>query len=369
MPTLPTTARVRARIRFRALRYGVAFSGPLIAYMSITGHGLACWSFALYGFFVIPLIELMLRPGHSVLSEEEEHAALADPMFDLLLYAVVPVQWGLMVLFLFRVNDPGLSGWDLAGRITAMGMMCGIYGINVAHELGHRQLRWERDLARTLLLSSLYMHFIIEHNRGHHARVATPDDPASARYNEPLYSFWFRSVVFSFLSAWRIEAERLRRAGKAPFGPANEMIRFLMIESALVLVVGWVFGGHSLACFLAAATIGILLLETVNYIEHYGLGRQRNEHGRYRRVQHIHSWNSDLLPGRLMLFELTRHSDHHFQASRKYQVLRSQESGPQLPTGYPGMMLLSLVPPLWFKVVNPIVHRMEAEHPELAVAR
>jgi alkane 1-monooxygenase len=176
-------------------------------------------------------------------------------------------------------------------------------------------------------------------------------------------------VVFSFLSAWRIEAERLRRAGKAPFGPANEMIRFLMIESALVLVVGWVFGGHSLACFLAAATIGILLLETVNYIEHYGLGRQRNEHGRYRRVQHIHSWNSDLLPGRLMLFELTRHSDHHFQASRKYQVLRSQESGPQLPTGYPGMMLLSLVPPLWFKVVNPIVHRMEAEHPELAVAR
>ncbi|MBK9287726.1 MAG: alkane 1-monooxygenase [Flavobacteriales bacterium] len=233
----------------------------------------------------------------------------------------------------------------------------------------HRRLRWERDLARTLLLSSLYMHFIIEHNRGHHARVATPDDPASARQNEPLYAFWFRSVVFSFLSAWWIEIDRLRKDGRSPFGLGNEMIRFLAIEATLVAGIALLFGSTALWCFMGAATIGVLLLETVNYIEHYGLRRRLSESGNYQRVQHVHSWNSDLLPGRLMLFELTRHSDHHYKASKKYQVLRSLDMGPQLPTGYPGMMLLSLVPPLWFKVVNPIVEHLRKSHAELDLAQ
>lgn len=340
-----------------------------MAYFSVVGHGLICWSFPLFGFVLIPMLELFLKPRHQALSEIEEEAALQDPLFDLLLYAFVPMQWFILFRFLSHVNDPDLTMWDLAGRIATMGMMCGIYGINVAHELGHRRLRWERDLARTLLLSSLYMHFIIEHNRGHHARVATPDDPASAREGEALYTFWFRSVVFSFLSAWHIEIVRLKKAGRAPFGPGNEMIRFLAIEVVLIVSIAWLFGTMALACFLAAALIGVLLLETVNYIEHYGLRRRLNDTGHYHRVQHVHSWNSDLLPGRLMLFELTRHSDHHYKASKKYQVLRSLDVGPQLPTGYPGMMLLSLVPPLWFKVVNPIVERLRKSHAELDVAR
>jgi alkane 1-monooxygenase len=355
-------------MRFRALRYLLTFVGPLLAWWGLTGTGLACWSFPLFGFGLIPLIELVLKPGHQVLTEEEERAALADPLFDLVLYLIVPVQWGLLVLFLFTIDDPGTQVPDILGRIVTMGLLCGVYGINVAHELGHRRHRWERDLARSLLLTSLYMHFIIEHNRGHHHRVATPDDPASARYNETLYAFWFRSIVFSLLSAWRIEADRLRKTGKPWFSVGNEMLRALLIQVALVAAIAVVFGPFVLGCFLAAAAHGILLLETVNYIEHYGLRRRRKEHGRYGRVHHIHSWNSDLLPGRLMLFELTRHSDHHYQASRKYQVLRSQDSGPQLPTGYPGMMLLSLVPPLFFRVVNPIVQRMHAAHADLDIA-
>lgn len=363
-----SSAPIRRSMRLRALRYLFAFTGPLLAWASFTRTGAACWSFPLFGFVLIPLIELLLRPGHAVLTEEEEQAALHDPLYDLVLYLLVPVQWGSLVLFLFRIDDPGLQPMDIMGRIVTMGMLCGVYGINVAHELGHRRHRAERIMARSLLLTSLYMHFIIEHNRGHHLRVATPDDPASARFNEPLYLFWVRSIVFSLGSAWNLEAIRLQRRGSPVFSPGNEMLQALFIQTALVVTIALLFGPYVMGCFLCAAALGILLLETVNYIEHYGLRRRRNDHGRYGRVHHIHSWNSDLLPGRLMLFELTRHSDHHYLASRKYQVLRSQDHGPQLPTGYPGMMLLSLVPPLFFRVVNPIVRRMHASHNDLDIA-
>jgi alkane 1-monooxygenase len=250
-----------------------------------------------------------------------------------------------------------------------MGLMCGVYGINVAHELGHRAQRWERDLARALLLTSLYMHFIIEHNRGHHRRVGTPEDPASARYGENIYFFWVRTIVFSFISAWKIEADRLRKEGHAPFGGRNEMLRSLLIELVLLVVIGSLFGAFTLLAFLGAALIGILLLETVNYIEHYGLGRARNAQGGFGRVQHYHSWNSDHPIGRTMLFELTRHSDHHWKASKKYQTLDSVPDGPQLPTGYPGMMLLALVPPLWFRITHPLIEEMTARHADLVSAR
>ncbi len=356
-------------MRVRALRYILAFTGTGLAWWGLTAHGLVVWALPLHSFLLIPLIELFLKPDFSRLNEEEEAAALADPLYDALLIAFGPVQWATLVLFFFQVAEPGLATWEIMGRVATMGLMCGIYGINIAHELGHRATRWERELARSLLLTSLYMHFIIEHNRGHHRRVATPDDPASARHGESIYFFWVRTIVLSFISAWRIEVDRLRKDGHAPLGPRNEMIRYLLLEVVLLAGVYAFFGALVVLSFLAAALIGILLLETVNYIEHYGLGRKLNDRGNYGRVLHVHSWNSDHLPGRLMLFELTRHSDHHYMASRKYQVLRSEAESPQLPTGYPGMMILSLLPPLWFRVVDPIIARLVETDPALTFAR
>lgn len=356
-------------MRIRALRYMVAFTGPLLACYALLNGGLATWALPFYGFVLIPLLELVVPADRRQLTAEEESAALNDPLYDMVLLAFVPVQWAVLVLFLFRVDEPGLAVWEVAGRIATMGLMCGVYGINVAHELGHRRSKWERDMARALLLSSLYMHFIIEHNRGHHKRVGTPDDPASARFGEWVYAFWGRTIVFSLVSAWHIEVDRLRRDGRAVFGPRNEMLQALAIQAALVAGIGWLFGTAVLLAFLGAALIGILLLETVNYIEHYGLGRSLNERGTYGRVQHFHSWNSDHLLGRLMLFELTRHSDHHYMASRPYQVLRSWQDGPQLPTGYPGSMVLSLVPPLWRLVMDRRVRGLVEAHPGLTFAR
>ncbi len=365
---LPSIA-TRRTVRLRLLRYMVTFIAPAWGVVSLMGYGAWAWALPVHGFVIVPVLELLLPRRQDPMSEAEEQAALNDPLFDVLLYLLVPMQWAALMLFFFQVGEAGLTWWEIAGRTTSMGILCGIYGINAAHELGHRSTRWERDLARALLLTSLYMHFIIEHNRGHHRRVATPDDPASARYGEMVYIFWLRSIVFSWLSAWRIEADRMRKAGHAPYGVRNEMIHALLWQIALVAVVGFAFGALVMCAFLGAAAIGILLLETVNYIEHYGLRRKRDASGTYRRVLHVHSWNSDHLLGRLTLFELTRHSDHHWKASRPYQVLRSIDRAPQLPTGYPGTMILSFVPPLFFKIMHARLLAMVQREQDLDLAQ
>ena len=233
-----------------------------------------------------------------------------------------------------------------------MGLLCGTFGINVGHELGHRISRFEQILAKALLLTSLYMHFFLEHNKGHHKNVATPEDPSSARLWEPVYAFYFRTVFYSYLSAWKIANTDTLKKGEAVFSIYNEMIRMQILQLAFLALIIFVFGWLVALYFLAAAAIGILLLETVNYIEHYGLSRQPASTGRYERAMPQHSWNSDHIMGRIMLFELSRHSDHHYLASRKYQLLRHHDNAPQMPTGYPGMMILSLLPPAWFVIMH-----------------
>jgi alkane 1-monooxygenase len=241
-----------------------------------------------------------------------------------------------------------------------MGLLCGVFGINVGHELGHRVNVFEQTLAKMLLLTSLYMHFYIEHNKGHHKRVATPEDPSSARYGEWVYSFYFRSIILSYLSAWHIANEDLRKNGKATFSLLNEMLLFQLIQIAFLAFLFFIFGWQATIYFVVAAIIGFLLLETVNYIEHYGLQRKSTGEGKYERAMPAHSWNSDHVIGRLFLFELSRHSDHHYLASRKYQLLRHHDDAPQMPTGYPGMLLLALIPPIWFWVMNKRIKKFTA---------
>jgi alkane 1-monooxygenase len=249
---------------------------------------------------------------------------------------------------------------ELVGMTLTMGVSCGVLGINVAHELGHRSRKAEQFMAKLLLLSSLYMHFFIEHNRGHHKNVSTEEDPASAPYGMALYPFIVRSVVRGWLGAWKLEARRLEREGRPVWSLRNEMLRFQLIQFGSCAAVLLAFGWKGLTGFVLAAILGWILLEVVNYIEHYGLRRRKKENGHYERVLPGHSWNSDHPVGRLLLFELTRHSDHHYLASRPYQVLRHFDESPQLPAGYPAMMILATIPPLWFRVMNPRVRALQA---------
>jgi alkane 1-monooxygenase len=250
------------------------------------------------------------------------------------------------------MQNTALSTADMVGRVLTMGLLCGTFGINVGHELGHRKNKFEQALAKLALLTSLYMHFFVEHNKGHHKNVATHNDPSSARYNEILYFFYFRTIVNSYRSAWHIANDEAVKRGKKKWSLDNEMVQIQLIQFGFTAVVFLIFGVTITLYFLAAAFVGILLLETVNYIEHYGLQRKKLSSGNFERTLPQHSWNSDHVLGRMLLFELSRHSDHHYMASKKYQVLKHHNDSPQLPTGYPGSMLLALVPPLWFKIMN-----------------
>ncbi len=339
-------------MKLRALKYLTTYTLPLAVIVSFTAEGWRTFTPLIYGFGVIPLLELMLKPREENLSTAEAELTKADHIYDWLVWLIVPVQLGFLTWYFFNIQTVEAFGVSWWGRTISMGMMCGVLGINVAHELGHRRSKAEQRLSKVLLMTSLYPHFFIEHNYGHHKNVATEEDPASARYNELLYTFWIRSIIGSYLHAWQIEAQRLSRKKIAPFSLRNEMIQFTLIEVAICLTIYFLFGGIVLIGFFVAALFGILLLETVNYIEHYGLSRKKVSDSRYEKTTPVHSWNSNHILGRIFLFELSRHSDHHAHPHKKYQVLASYKESPQMPTGYPGMMLLSTIPPLWFMVMN-----------------
>jgi alkane 1-monooxygenase len=334
----------------------IKYLNPLIVYtfaiFAFIYVGVFSWLPVLYAFIFVPFVELFIKPNNENMSAAEEEIAKQNKWYDYLLYIVVFLQMPSVLFFLYSFTNQSLSGIDIAGRICSMGVLCGTFGINVGHELGHRKNKWEQTLAKISLLSSLYMHFFIEHNKGHHKHVATPNDPSSARYGEMIYLFYFRTIINTNISAWHIANEEVTKKGKKAFSIHNEMVQFNLIQIGFVLSILLVFGWLITLYYLGAAFFGILMLETVNYIEHYGLQRKVTTNGNYERTMPHHSWNSNHIFGRLLLFELSRHSDHHYLASRKYQILRSHNDAPQLPTGYPGSMLLSLVPPLWFYVMN-----------------
>lgn len=350
---------LNVNMTIRAFKY----LSPLIiyigAYRSFSVTGWEIWMPLIWAWMIIPLAELFIKPIPANMGAAEEEMAKKNKTYDLLLYLIVMLQYFLLVKFLFAMQNDIMTWQDITGRIWVMGLLCGTFGINVGHELGHRVNKFEQFLAKALLLSSLYMHFFTEHNKGHHKRVATPEDPSSARYGEAVYTFYFRTIIFSYISAWHIANDETRKKGKPVFSVYNEMIQFTLIQLAFVAMIFFIFSWLVLLYFLAAAFIGILLLETVNYIEHYGLQRKEIGEGKYERAMPSHSWNSDHIIGRLMLFELSRHSDHHYMSSRKYQVLRHHDDAPQMPTGYPGMMILSLFPPLWFYIMNRRISKLK----------
>jgi alkane 1-monooxygenase len=348
-----------------AIKYLWSYIIPATLVLVLYMRGWFSFSGVLVAFFAIPILEAILQGTEKNMSEAEESGALKNKIYDLILYSNLPILWGMIAWYFYVVANITLQNYEFWGISISMGIFLGAMGINVAHELGHRDKAYERFMAKMLLLPNMYMHFIIEHNRGHHVNIATKEDPASARYNEILYFFWIRSVAMTYVSAWRLEAKRLKNEGKSFFSYQNEMIIFQLAQLSYLFLV-WYFGGILLLfSAILIAVVGFLLLETVNYIEHYGLSRKKLENGRYERVQPWHSWNSNHVLGRLILFELSRHSDHHFKANRKYQVLRHFDESPQLPYGYPMSMLMSFVPPLWFAVMNPRVKSLEQEVQDL----
>ncbi|MAT53690.1 MAG: alkane 1-monooxygenase [Saprospirales bacterium] len=336
----------------RDLKYLIAYIAPLSTLIAILWQGAWSYSTVVVAFVLIPIGEQLLGGSPKNLTPEEEGKKARTFFFDLLLYLNLPILYGLVFLFLKTVTTASLQTWEVVGLTLSTSIIVGTIGINVAHELGHRRKKFEQWLSKLMLTTALYTHFFIEHNRGHHVWVATDKDPASAPAGESLYHFWWRSISGSYLHAWQLEADRLKRKGRSPLSPSNQMIWLQLMQLLYLAAVWYLFGWTGLFFAVAIALGGALLLETVNYIEHYGLRRKKLPNGQYEKVKPWHSWNSDHELGRIFLYELTRHSDHHYKATRKYQVLRHFDESPQLPLGYPASMLLALIPPLWFRTMH-----------------
>jgi alkane 1-monooxygenase len=336
-----------------SLKYLAAFTIPLAAFIGIGMEGYWSLTTPVYAFLIIPFLEILLAQDASNLPEESREDERINPIYDLMLYANVPIVFFLIWMVGTKVSTGTYELHEYVGFALSLGIVLGTNGINVAHELGHRQDSPERFLGKLLLLPSFYMHFFIEHNYGHHLNAATPEDPATARYNQSVYNFWFTSVSRQYVSAWHIQRDLLRKQGKGFLSPQNDMFWYAVFQLAYIAALYWLFGGGTTLFLVVCGIIGFLLLETVNYIEHYGLMRMKRPSGRYERVKEIHSWNSNHVIGRIVLYELTRHSDHHFKSSKKYQLLDYHSTSPDMPYGYPTSMVLSLIPPLWFRIMNP----------------
>ena len=303
-------------------------------------------------FVVFPLLDMAIgmdstNPPDSVLKFLEQ-----DRYYRWCTYLFIPIQYAGLVFACWIWASGDLTTVESIGLALTMGVVGGI-AINTAHELGHKRASSEKWLSRVALAQTGYGHFFIEHNRGHHVKVATPEDPASSRLGEGFWAFLPRTVVGSLRSAWGIEAARLDRLGTRRLSLHNDVLTAWAMTVALFAGLTVAFGPVVLPYLLVQAVIGFSLLEVVNYLEHYGLLRQKREDGRYERCRPEHSWNSNNVASNVLLYHLQRHSDHHANPTRRYQALRHVDEAPQLPTGYAGMIVLAWFPPLWRRVMDP----------------
>jgi alkane 1-monooxygenase len=325
------------------------FTGWVLA--TVTGLDIFFWNGPFWLFVLMPVMDRLRgiddsNPPDWAIPQLED-----DPYYRRLTYLFVPIQFASFIWACWYVTTRDLSLFATLGITATVGMVSGI-AIATAHELGHKRPRLERRLAKFALAQSAYGHFYVEHNRGHHVRVATPEDPASSRLGESLWAFLPRTVSGSMKSAWRLELMRLRRHGHKWWSPRNNILNAWAITVVLFGSMIALFGAEVIPFILAQAVIGFFLLEAVNYIEHYGLLRRTLPDGRVERCLPEHSWNANNIASNVALYHLERHSDHHANPARRYQSLRDFPEAPQLPTGYAGMITLSLVPPLWRRVMD-----------------
>ncbi|WP_397534200.1 alkane 1-monooxygenase [Roseateles sp.] len=350
---LPPAARWRDSKRWWWL-LSPAF--PALVWLNLVKYqisGVEAWlwvsSFVMYG--LIPLLDTWLGEDHANPPEASVPALEQQRWYRLIVVAFIPFQFGLTIhgAWIAATHELSLFGW--VGLLLSVGGINGV-AINTAHELGHKLPGWERWLSRIALAPVAYGHFYVEHNRGHHRRVATPEDPASARLGESFWAFLPRTMIGSLRSAWALERARLAGRGLGVLHWRNECLQAWAMTALLYAALMLWLGVGVLPFLLLQAFYGASLLEVVNYIEHYGLLRPLGANGRPVRCQPEHSWNSSHIVSNLFLYQLQRHSDHHAHPARRYQALRHFDSSPQLPSGYAAMLVLAYLPPLWFKVMD-----------------
>lgn len=339
------------------------FAAFIIPALTVAGYYLDGWwnySAVVFSFILIPLIDRLSGMDTSNVPEYELSSKSEEFYYRFVTYIWTYVQLAFVLWGCYIIGTGNISTViEWIGFVLSFALVTGGIGITVAHELGHKKSMLERFYSKVLLMTVCYMHFYIEHNRGHHVLVATPHDPATAKKNESFYVFWMKSVFKGYRHAWKLEVESLSKKGSPALHVKNTMIWFGVFPVLFCFVLTWAFSAWSgrllweiPVFFFTQSIVAFTLLELVNYVEHYGITRTEISAGRYERVNPTHSWNASHLVSNFFLFQLQRHSDHHVNAIKRYQVLNHYEKSPQLPFGYPTMIIIATIPPVWFRIMN-----------------
>jgi alkane 1-monooxygenase len=357
---MSTPASVPAPAPYRDLKrpaWILSLAVPLlvgIGPLAVAGFGAGVgwlWAPVVFVYGAGPLLDTLLGADRSNPPESAVPALERDRYYRRVTYALLPLLWAMFVLAAWFAATQPLPVHAQLALVLTTGMVGG-FGINLGHELGHKTTRLEQRLALLALAPTGYGHFCVEHNRGHHRHVATPQDCASARMGESIWRFLLREMPGAFVRAWQLEASRLRLRGLPVLSWHNDIVLAAAITaslwSALVLWLGWAV----LPFLLLASFWANFQLTTANYIEHYGLLRGRRPDGRLEPCTPRHSWNSNHVFSNWALFHLQRHADHHAHPGRRYQSLRHFDDAPQLPSGYFAMFPVAYVPPLWFALMD-----------------
>ena len=326
---------------------------PFLGWAGVEGTGIHAfwWIGPIILFVVLPGLDMIFGATDDNPPEDERERLEADRYYRWITYLFIPMQFAGLVFACAMWSTGTLAWYDSLGLALTLGVVSGV-AINTAHELGHKREENERWLSKIALSTSAYGHFYVEHNRGHHVRVATPEDPASSRLGESFWAFLPRTVIGSLRSSWHLERKRFAKGETSFWSLRNDVLVAWSMTLVLFVALTVAFGPVVLPWLILQAVVSFTLLEVVNYLEHYGLLRQQRENGRYVRTDPTHSWNANHTVSNLFLYQLQRHSDHHANPVRRYQVLRHFEESPQLPSGYGSMIVLALFPPLWRRVMD-----------------
>lgn len=345
---------------FKKIGFLSAFIIPALVVIGFYLGGAWNFLFVAFDFILIPIADYFTGLDKDNVPDEEQPVVGEALYYRFVIYLWVLVQFGFFGWTMIVFSAGGPQTWIAwVGFTIGVAFVTGGIGITVAHELGHKKPKLEQFFSQALLMTVCYMHFFIEHNRGHHVHVGTPADPATAKKNQSFYAFWLQTVPGSWLSAWKIETTSLQKRGLSLWSIHNKMLHYTLLPllfcGALTFIISnlagrvvWEFP----VFFFVQSILAFSLLELVNYVEHYGISRKELAPLQYERVNPNHSWNAGHMVSNFFLFQLQRHSDHHYNASKRYQILDHYDESPQLPFGYPTMILLALIPTLWFSKMN-----------------
>ena len=335
---------------------------PLLAVFGIFSYQQSGYQWMIFAplifiYVFIPLLDWVFSQDQSNPPEQSVPELEKSLYYRLVAYSMLPIHFfSLYYVVAFMVNN-SLPIWMVATLIITLGVFGGL-AVNLGHEMGHKKNKLDKNLAKLALASAGYGHFNIEHNAGHHREVATPEDSASSRFGENIYQFALREIPGGVKRAWSIEKKRLDKKGLSLWSFDNQILHSYLMTLGIYMAITYQLGLMALVVLMLHAPIVWWQLTTANYVEHYGLLRNKDDNGNYERCQPKHSWNSNHLVSNLVLFHLQRHADHHANPSRHYQSLRDFPEAPQLPMGYMGMFVLAYFPPLWKKIMDPKVLKL-----------